>query len=203
MFMESHAPGMILVAIRGDDQIIRGYGETALGNKREPNGDSLFRLNSVTKVFATEALVSLVADGKARLTDPLQRFASSVQIPQFEGQSVTLLDLATYTGAMPREMGEAPPGVGSRSWPTPADRWKWISSYHLPWAPGSVAAYSNIGFDFLADAIETADGQPYPELLKSRITGPSGMNDTTFKPMAEQCKRLMEGSGLGASAACE
>ena len=29
------------------------------------------------------------------------------------------------------------------------------------------------------------------------------MNDTTFKPTAEGCKRLMEGSGLGAGAACE
>jgi serine-type D-Ala-D-Ala carboxypeptidase/endopeptidase len=203
MFMESHAPGLILVAVRGDDQIVRGYGETASGSKQEPNGDSLFRLNSVTKVFTTEALVSLVADGAARLTDPLQRFADHVQVPQFEGRPVTLLDLATHTGAMPREMGEAPAGAEPRSWPTRNDRWKWISEYSLPWAPGSIAAYSNIGFDLLADAVETADGKPYPVLLKSRIIGPLGMGDTTFAPTPDQCTRLMKGSGLGASTACE
>ncbi len=203
MFVESHAPGMILVAVRGGDQIVRSYGETVAGNKQEPNGDSLFRLNSVTKVFTTEALVSLVADGKARLTDPLQSFAGDIQVPRFERRTVTLLDLATYTGAMPREMGEAPSGVGSRSWPTRTDRWKWISGYRLPWAPGSIAAYSNVGFDLLADAIETADGKAYPEVLKSRVTAPLGMNDTTFAPTPEECKRLMQGSGLGASATCE
>jgi D-alanyl-D-alanine-carboxypeptidase/D-alanyl-D-alanine-endopeptidase len=203
MFMESRAPGMVLVAIRGDDQIVRGFGETTAGNKQEPNGESVFRLNSITKVFTTEALVTLVADGKLRLTDPLQRYAADVKVPEFEGRPVTLLDLATHSGATPREMGEAPAGAGARDWPTRADRWKWIAGYKLPWAPGSIAAYSNVGFDLLADAIETADGKPYPELLNARVTGPLGMKDTTFTPAPEQCKRLMAGTGLGASKTCE
>jgi serine-type D-Ala-D-Ala carboxypeptidase/endopeptidase len=203
MFMESHAPGMILVAIRGGDQIIRGFGETAAGNKQEPNGESLVRLNSITKVFTTETLVSLVSNGELRLTDPLQHYAGDVKIPEFEGRPITLLDLATHTGATPREMGESPPGAGARNWPTRADRWKWIAAYKLPWAPGSIAAYSNVGFDLLADAIETADGKPFPDVQKERITAPLGMVDTTFTPTPEQCKRLMAGSGLGASTTCE
>jgi D-alanyl-D-alanine-carboxypeptidase/D-alanyl-D-alanine-endopeptidase len=203
MFMGSHAPGMVLVAVRGDDQIIRGFGETISGNKQEPNGSSLFRLNSITKVFTTEALVSLVADAKLRLTDPLQRYGGDVKVLEFEGRPITLLDLATHSGAMPREMGEAPAGAGARDWPTRADRWKWIATYKLAWAPGSIAAYSNVGFDLLADAIETADGKPYPDILKARVTGPLGMKDTTFMPTAEQCKRLMAGTGLGASTTCE
>jgi serine-type D-Ala-D-Ala carboxypeptidase/endopeptidase len=36
MFMESHTPGMVLVAVRGSEQIIRGYGETAPGSRKEP-----------------------------------------------------------------------------------------------------------------------------------------------------------------------
>jgi serine-type D-Ala-D-Ala carboxypeptidase/endopeptidase len=203
MFMESHAPGMILVAIRGDDQIIRGFGETASGNKQEPNADSLFRLNSITKVFTAETLVLAVAAGELHLTDPLQRYAGDVKVPEFEGHPITLLDLATHTGATPREIGETPPGVGARSWPTRADRWKWLANYKLPWAPGLVAAYSNVGFDLLADAVETAVGKPFPEVQKERLTAPLGMIDTTFTPTPEQCKRLMTGSGLGASMSCE
>jgi D-alanyl-D-alanine-carboxypeptidase/D-alanyl-D-alanine-endopeptidase len=103
MFMESHAPGMILVAIHGDHQ---------------PDGNSLFRLNSITKVFATESLVTLAADGKLRLTDPLQRFAGDVHAPQIDGHSITLLDLATHSAALPQEIGDAPTGAGARNWPT-------------------------------------------------------------------------------------
>ena len=54
--------------------------------------------------------------------------------------------------------GAPPEGVNPRAWPTHADRWKWLPDYKLPWAPGTVASYSNVGFDLLADAIETAGG---------------------------------------------
>jgi CubicO group peptidase (beta-lactamase class C family) len=40
-------------------------------------------------------------------------------------------------------------------------------------------------------------------VLKSRVTGPLGMDDTTFAPTPAQCKRLKMGSGIGASTTCE
>ena len=125
MFLESGAPGMVLVVVRGDDEIVRGFGETAPGSKQEPNGKSLLRLNSINKVFTTEALVSLVADGKLRLTDPLQRWAGEAKVPDFKGRPITLLDLATHSAALPREIGDAPADAAPRTWPTRADRWTW------------------------------------------------------------------------------
>src|ERR1700761_4227707 len=69
MFMESGAPGMVLVVEHNGATLIRGYGETEKGNNHEPDGNTLLRLNSITKVFAGEMLVSLAADGKLALTD--------------------------------------------------------------------------------------------------------------------------------------
>jgi D-alanyl-D-alanine-carboxypeptidase/D-alanyl-D-alanine-endopeptidase len=181
---------------------VLGYGETEKGAKRAPDGDSIFRLNSTTKVFTTEVLASLAADGKVALTDPLERFAGGTKVPAFGDHPITLLDLATHTAALPREMGEAPPGVSPRAWPTREDRWKWLPGYKLPWAPGSIAAYSNIGFDLLADALETAGGQSYSDLLRTRVTERLGMKDTTFTPTPEQCARLMIGSGFGGASPC-
>lgn len=202
MFLDSGAPGMVLVVQRGDATLIRGYGETEKGNKHAPDGTSLLRLNSITKVFTSEVLVSLAAEGKLALTDPLQRFAGAAKVPAFGARPITLLDLATHSSVLPREMGEAPEGAHPRAWPTREDRWKWLPGYTLPWAPGSVAAYSNVGFDLLADALEAAGGQSYPDLLRSRVTAPLGMTDTGFAPTPEQCARLMVGSGLGGAAGC-
>jgi D-alanyl-D-alanine-carboxypeptidase/D-alanyl-D-alanine-endopeptidase len=120
----------------------------------------------------------------------------------FGARAITLLDLATHSVALPREMGDLPEGANPRAWPTHADRWKWLPGYKLPWAPGTVAAYSNIGFDILADALETAGGEPYPELLSKFVTGPLGMRDTGFSPTPEQCARLMIGTGFGGAASC-
>ena len=202
MFMNSGAPGMVLVVVHGGHSLVLGYGETEKGNKRAPDGNSLLRLNSITKLFATEVLVSLAAEGKLRLTDPLQRYAGKAKVPAFGTRPITLLDLATHSAALPREMGEAPPEAPPRTWPTREDRWKWLSGIKLPWAPGSIAAYSNIGFDLLADAIETAAGRPYPDLLRRLVTAPLGMADTGFAPTPEQCARLMTGSGLGGAGPC-
>ncbi|VTZ49182.1 D-alanyl-D-alanine-carboxypeptidase/endopeptidaseAmpH [Methylocella tundrae] len=202
MFGESGAPGMVLVVVRGDSSIVLGYGETEKGNNQKPDGNSLVRLNSITKVFTTEVLASLVAEGKLRLTDTLEHDAGGARTPAFEGRPITLLDLATHSAALPREMGEAPEDSALRAWPTRADRWKWLSHFELPWAPGTIAAYSNVGFDLLADAIETSGGKPYPDLLRERVTGPLGMADTGFAPTPEQCKRLMIGSGLGGAGPC-
>ena len=81
MFMTSGAPGMVLVVVRGDRSLVLGYGETEKGNKQTPDGNSLLRLNSITKVFTTEVLVSLAAEGKlslaaARSCDPFSRPAA-------------------------------------------------------------------------------------------------------------------------------
>ena len=49
MFMESGATGMVLAVVHGDQDIVVGYGETAKGNGREPDGTSLVRLGSISK----------------------------------------------------------------------------------------------------------------------------------------------------------
>ncbi len=202
MFHESGAPGMLLVVVRGDHTLVRGYGETERGNGRAPEGRSLLRLNSITKVFTTEALGSLAADRTVALTDPLQRFAGEVKVPSAGMRPITLLDLATHSAGLPREMGDLPEGRNPRAWPSRQDRWAWLPGVTLPWPPGTVAAYSNIGFDLLADALETAAGRSVPDLLHDRVTGPLGMADTGFAPTPEQCARLMVGSGIGGAATC-
>lgn len=203
MFLDSGAPGMVLVLVRGPDALVTGYGETTKGNGKEPDGQSLFRLGSVTKIFAAELLADLADDGKLRLGDPLQRFApAGVTVPTAGDRPITLLDLATHSAGLPREIGPVPPGLVPFTWPDKAQRWAFLAGYKLPWAPGTVAAYSNVGFDFLADAVEAASGQDYPSLLRDRITAPLGMADTGLQPGPGQCARLMTGSGIAGPGPC-
>ena len=169
MFIDSGAPGMVLVIVRGDRSVVLGYGETEKGNRHTPDGKSLLRLNSITKVFTTEVLVSLAADGKLRLTDPLQRYAGDASVPTSGPRPITLLDLATHSAGLPREMA----GRAIRREPArladPRGSLEMAARRRLLWPPGTVASYSNVGFDFLADAIETAGGQSYPDLLRARV----------------------------------
>jgi CubicO group peptidase (beta-lactamase class C family) len=73
LYLNAGAPGLIIVVVRGEDVVIQGYGETAPGNGVEPDAQSIFRLGSVSKVFATDVLAALAAKDKVRLTDPLAK----------------------------------------------------------------------------------------------------------------------------------
>ena len=203
MWLDSGAPAMVLVVVRGRDTLVQGYGETSKGNGEEPDGRSLLRIGSISKVFTTELLAAMATLGALRLTDPLQQYAAAaVTVPRFGDRAISLLDLATHSAGLPREIGEVPANTIPFTWPTEQQRWSFLAGYKLPWAPGTVAAYSNVGFDLLADALAEVGGKDYPELLRERITGPLGMTDTGVRPTKEQCDRLMTGSGIGGPGPC-
>ena len=63
------------------------------------------RLCSLTKIFTTDVLTKLIADKTVRLDDPLQRFAPAHTIVPKRERPITLLDLATHTSGLPRELG--------------------------------------------------------------------------------------------------
>lgn len=196
IFARSGATGMVLVVVRNTEVMVKGYGETFPGNRAAPASNSLIRLCSLSKVFAGELLTELAAEGKLALTDPLQRFAPPGRtVPQGPGGTpIALLDLATHTAGLPREVGPYPATAPHFTFPDRAFRWAWLPRQRLKARPGASALYSNVGFDLLGDALASAANKPYPQLLNERIVRPLGLRDTTVTPTAEQCARLLRGS---------
>jgi len=195
LFLKSGSTGMVLVAVRGKEVFVHGFGETAPGSGQLPSATSLIRLCSLSKIFATDLLTKLVADGAVHLDDPLQRFASPhLIVPARAGRSITLKDLATHTSGLPREVGNAPPGTPHFTFPSYGYRWRWLPAQHLKTTPGTAALYSNIGFDLLGDALAKASSEPYAKLFADRTTTPLGMTQTGFTPTPAQCARLLQGT---------
>ena len=192
IFYGSGATGMAMVVIDGNQRVFRSFGETRPGSNVHPQLDSVIRIASISKLMTSEMLVKLLDQGVVKLNDPLSKYAPpGAKVPTRNGTPITLVNLATHTSALPREQ---PGGAAHRPvfvWPTREQRWNWLSTATLKSAPGSQAAYSNLAFDLLADALATAAGKPYPQLFEEQITRPLGMKDTTFTPSLDQCKRLM------------
>ena len=160
MFFSSGAPGMVMGLVRGSESLVGGLGETAKGNGQEPTGQSVFRLGSISKVMAGELLATLTVEGKLRLSEPLQRFAPQGKtVPTVDGRAITLLDLATHSAGLPRDIGPAPEGQTFLTWPTEHERWDYIGSTNLLWPPATIAAYSNVGYQLLGDAMAAAAGE--------------------------------------------
>ncbi|HUN84662.1 MAG TPA: D-alanyl-D-alanine-carboxypeptidase/endopeptidase AmpH [Terracidiphilus sp.] len=194
LYANSGATGMVLVVVRGDQVFIRGYGETAPGSHIAPSENSVIRLCSLTKIFTSDLLAKMVADGTVHLDDPLQKYApAGVRVPEQE-RPITLLELATHTAGLDREIGTPPRHTPHFAYPDFATRWQWLPTERLKFVPGTQAFYSNIGFDLLSDALASAAHTPYSTLLWSRTLRPLGMWETTFYPTAAQCARLLQGA---------
>lgn len=191
LFLQSGSTGMVLVVVRDDQVFIQGYGETAPNSHRIPNRDSLLRLCSLTKIFTTDVLTKLVTDKTVRLDDPLQRFAPAHTVVPRRIQPITLADLATHTSGLPRELGNAPAKTPHFTFPDSRTRWRWLPNQRLNSIPGTAAVYSNIAFDFLSDALQSAAHKEYASLLAERTLNPLHMQHTTLFPNAEQCGRLL------------
>jgi D-alanyl-D-alanine-carboxypeptidase/D-alanyl-D-alanine-endopeptidase len=195
LFAQSGSTGMVLVVVRGNQVFFQGYGQTAPGSGQLPDANSMLRLCSLTKIFTTDLLIKLVDGKTVRLNEPLQRFAPPHTVVPKRIQPITLENLATHTAGLAREIGNNPPGVPHFTYPDFRTRWRWLTTQHLRSVPGAAAFYSNVGFDFLSDALEAAAHKPYATLLADRTLNPLHMRQTTFFPNSAQCARLLIPAG--------
>lgn len=205
MFADSGALGMVVVTVQGGQIHVYGRGETRPGSGQLPDGQSLVRIGSGSQVLTAEVLARLVEDGKLKLDDTLQRHAGAGRVvPRAPGvPGITLLDLATHVSGLPRGVSSGPPKYAAPfAWPGEAVRWGELKDGKTDAVPRTEAVYSNRGYDLLGDAMASAGGAPYPELLARLVTRPLQMKDTTATPTPEQCARLMSGPDLDNSGPC-
>jgi len=162
----------------------KSYGFADMSTRRLANRQSVYRIGSITKMFTALMLQQLVAAGKIRLTDPVERFYPEIR--EIRGYKqlaapITVQQLATMTAGIAREPEqEGPFWTGSVA--------TWDSTLHLALshtqmdhAPGKQFLYSNIGYAILGATLGRAAGVPFVQWQKDRILGPLGMQHTTFE----------------------
>ncbi len=154
----------------------------------------MLRLCSLTKIFTTDVLTKLVANNTVHLDDTLQRYAPPGKVVPKRIRPITLAELATHTSGLPRELGNAPPNSAHFTFPDYRTRWRWLPNQRLRSAPGTSALYSNVAFDLLGDALQSATHKQYAALLAERTLNPLHMQQTTFFPNTEQCRHLLIGA---------
>ena len=194
-FLSMDVPGMVIAAWRDGETAFAGFGETDRGSGVEPDGDTLMRIASVSKVFCGATLASLVAEGEIGLTDALHdRLAEGYVVPDSEGHRLRVIDLVTQASGLPREVAQAPaPADDPFGGNTPEAQMAGLAGDPYLFPPGTGAFYSNYGYDLLGTALATAGGRPYAELLAERVLAPIGMVDTVFAPSEAQAGRMMRG----------
>jgi len=200
-FLQSKVPALVIGAVRDGNTAVFGFGKTSAGSRKEPHGATMLRVGSLSKAFTGQVLASLVADGTVNFTDRLQdRLGWNVTIPKRGAHEIRLIDLATHTSGLPRELErEFGPRKDPFSTLTVKAYREALIADPLLFAPGTSALYSNFAFDLLAAALSHAGGKPYDVLLKERVLDAAGMKDTVVSLRKGDKARLIQGHDFDGS----
>lgn len=195
------AIGIVAAVIGPGVRLAAGYGATELGGPT-PTPDTIFELGSLTKVFTGLLLARALDHGVVALADPLDPLFP-LGAPRFQGQSITLLDLATHSSGlpkMPNNTHSADPRNPAAGY-TAQDLGEFMASWTLQAAPGTTMMYSNLGVGTLGYfLVEKAGAASYEELVRRDVAEPLGMIDTRIVVPAADQARVARGYRLGVPA---
>lgn len=171
------------------------YGDAGGTDRRPLTGDTVFEIGSVTKVFTALLLVDMVRTRDFKLTDPVVKYLpKGTKLPERNGRSITLVDLATHTSGLPFMPDNlAAVFEANASSYSQADLYRFIAAQTLPRDIGSEWDYSNLDYWLLQEAIATRGRADFEQLLQKRVIAPLGLQSTAITMSPEMQARAATG----------
>lgn len=188
--------GIVVATINPNAREVIPYGTMAKDRPATVNGDTVFEIGSITKVFTSVILADMVVHNEVKLDTPVSKLLPpSVKVPERDGKQITLLDLAMHVSGLPG----MPPGYKPADLENPFaafdtnQLYSFLSGYTLTREIGAKYEYSNLGAGLLAHALARKAGMGYSDLLRIRILDPLGMTSTSIVLGEDQKRRLATG----------
>lgn len=180
---DTHTPGVSVAIVHPDGpEWIAGLGKSDVAANRDTTADTLFRIGSTSKAFASLSILKLANQGRLSLQDPVHKLAPEVWFEnRWEASDpVRVVDLLEHTTGWNdmhfREYAkQAPDSMGLRE-ALDYDHHSRISR----WPPGTRMAYCNSGPPVAAYIVEKITGKRFEDYVQENFFGPIGMKTATY-----------------------
>ncbi|WP_207433564.1 serine hydrolase domain-containing protein [Sabulibacter ruber] len=157
--------GNVLIAHKNKVVYQRSYGLANIETKAPVNTATLFKIESLGKMFTAVLVLQLVEKGKLRLDVPINQYLSREEYALPLMDKVTVHHLLTHTS-----------GYAATA-PNPASKRKMNHVKLAFQEPGSQALYSNVGYEVLGEVVARVTGKTFEEALRARILQPAGIKN--------------------------
>jgi CubicO group peptidase (beta-lactamase class C family) len=194
--VERRNVGIVVGVVEPAGQRLVAHGTFGVGDARPVDGESVFEIGSITKVFTSLVLADMAERGELRLDDPVAKYLpADVRVPGRDGRVITLEDLSTHTSALPRLPGNLKPANPANPYAdySVTQLYQFLSGYTLPRPIGAQFEYSNLGAGLLGHALSLKAGDDYESLVRQRVLSPLGMTDTAISLTSALQSRLARG----------
>ncbi|WP_438000090.1 serine hydrolase domain-containing protein [Sorangium sp. So ce185] len=160
----------------------RAFGSKVAGADEPVTLDTIFDLQSMTKVLSTAAsALALVQEGVIELSDPVASY-----LPEFAANGkggISVYDMLRYSAGLPMDNQRLDE-------PDDETAWRIMAETPLEYATGTSVLYSDLTYRLLGRMIEAAAGDDLDAVARARIWEPLGMNDTMYNPPPELLERI-------------
>ena len=167
-------PGIAMMVFQGGEVIYEHYKGMANIDRNLPiQGNTGFRLASVSKTFTALAILQLYENGKLSLDDSIRDYLPDV--PE-NWERITIHDLLSHRSGIPDFLND------ESSIPEVLDndyvRNEYIHKRTLEFEPGESFDYSNTGYVLLAEIVTAVSGLNFDDYMDRYIFAPLDMQDS-------------------------
>src|SRR2546430_1535691 len=171
----------VAIALVDDKRIIRsqGFGLADRDTGQMPTHSTMFGVGSVSKMFATIAVMKLVNRGVVDLDTPLVTYLPAFRMASSGYENITVRMLLNHSSGFPgtdyrnADIRSPVPGYVDQVLQT-------LSMSRLKDPPGYMSVYCNDGFTITAALVEAMTGKSYVQLVQDEILTPLGMANTRY-----------------------
>jgi CubicO group peptidase (beta-lactamase class C family) len=180
---DTHTPGVsVAIVHREGPEWIAGLGTADVAASRPTTADTLFRIGSTSKAFASLSILMLADQGNLSLDDPVHKLAPDVwfENPWEATDPIRVVNLLEHTTGWDdmhlREYAKQAPDSMSLRDGLDYDHHSRISR----WRPGTRMAYCNSGPPVAAYIVEKLTGQRFEDFVEQNLFRPIGMKTATY-----------------------
>lgn len=183
-----------IVDANGRQIVAEGYKSDQ--NHTLPDGNTIYEIGSITKVFTSLVLADMSIKHQLNLTDPISKFLpKTVKIPVRNGKEISLLSLSTHRSGMPR----FPYNVDPKNLEQPyadytVDKlYEYVSHFEPPFDIDTKWRYSNVAYGLLGNILTLTAKKDFETLITEEICKPLNLNNTVISLTKKQKSNLATG----------
>lgn len=171
-------PGLSVAVLRGG-KVVRaaGYGYANLELKTPASNETVYEIGSISKQFASEAVMLLVEEGKIGLDDPITKYLPA-NAPDI-WQKITVRNLLNHTSGL-KDWTEVKEFSYRREY-SPEEFIDLVRGFPLTFQPGENWLYSNTNLPLIGIIVEKASGRSFEDFVTERIIKPLNFPSIRFK----------------------
>ncbi len=190
LFEKNKFMGQVSIREKGIQVFKKGYGYIDATKKSKSDGNSKYRIGSVTKTFTSVMVMQLVDEGKIKLSDKLTKFFPKIQnsdkiiVEHLLHQRTGILDFVNTDTIFHSKL------TNRVEHDEILER---MTTYKSDFEPDSQHKYSNSNHFLLGKIIEKITKKTFAENLKSRIVDKINLKNTyyTTKPTATEYAEVL------------